>query len=242
MGHGTPDWREAAPKETTYALGDMAELAARLGSIVTFDRRGDVVFLDSFDSGLSAWTVKSVILASDAYPVVTPTRSPGLAITLVTPADTADFQSIYRVSPLPVLGKIAIECSFTPVDELAYFVLVLAYYAGEHVWDFTVWYDHVLGEISVSAAGGSYPVIGSPGVQRVYGGSLCVFKTVVDLLAIKYNRVLFNEHTYDASAYGPVGTDALDKPSLIVSVQAWAATAANIGVTIDDFILTQNEP
>lgn len=242
MGHGTPDWWGGAPKSTTYALGDMAELAARLGSIVTFDRRGDVVFLDSFDCGLSAWNVKTVVSGSDAYPVVTPTRSPGLAITLVTPADTYDFQAIYRVFPLTVLGKVGVECSFTPVDDLAYFALDLAYYDGAKVWDFTIWYDHVLGEITVSAADGSYPVIGSPGVQRVYGGSMCVLKAVVDILMVKYDRVLFNEHTYDGSEYGPVGNVALDKPVLVMIVQGWSATAANIGVTIDDFILTQNEP
>lgn len=242
MPHSQPDWWGAGSGETTFGLQDMAELAARLGSIVTFDRRGDVVFLDSFDSGLSGWSVKSVVSASDAYPVVYPTRSPGLAITLVTPATIADFESIYRVFPLPVLGKIGIECSFTPVANLALVVLVLEYFDGVNMHNFQVGYDHTVGEVYVAATGPTFPTIGSPGIQRAYGGSMCVFKAVVNILTLKYSRVLFNEHTYDGSAYAPPPTGTNTPASLIVDLQAWAATNANIAVTIDDFILTQNEP
>lgn len=50
MPHGQPDFGMYSVKETVSGLLDMAELAARLGSIVTFDRKGDVIYLDDYEA------------------------------------------------------------------------------------------------------------------------------------------------------------------------------------------------
>ena len=55
MAHGHPDYGGAAPLATVYTLQDLAELAARLGSIDVFDRRGNVLLLDDFESGIKKW-------------------------------------------------------------------------------------------------------------------------------------------------------------------------------------------
>ncbi|GAH95398.1 unnamed protein product, partial [marine sediment metagenome] len=39
---GQPDYAALAPKEIAASISDMGEVAARLGSIVTYDKRGDV--------------------------------------------------------------------------------------------------------------------------------------------------------------------------------------------------------
>ncbi|GAI56753.1 unnamed protein product, partial [marine sediment metagenome] len=55
MAHGQPDFGMYQIAKTIYRLADMGELAVRLGSIVTHDRRGDVIWMDNFDSGIAKW-------------------------------------------------------------------------------------------------------------------------------------------------------------------------------------------
>ncbi|GAI87669.1 unnamed protein product, partial [marine sediment metagenome] len=56
MAHGQPDFGMYAAKETVASLADVGELAARLGSIVAQDRRGDVIFLEDFEAPILNWT------------------------------------------------------------------------------------------------------------------------------------------------------------------------------------------
>jgi len=53
MPHGTPDWGLVGPKTTTYGLDDLGEHAVRLKSPHLWDRRGDVVIIDTFEHGLA---------------------------------------------------------------------------------------------------------------------------------------------------------------------------------------------
>lgn len=55
MPRGMPDWGEYSPQEVVSKLLDNAELAARLGSPVLFDRRGTVIFMDDFNCGVNHW-------------------------------------------------------------------------------------------------------------------------------------------------------------------------------------------
>jgi len=52
VAHGAPDWWGTEQTSTVHLVQDVGELAARLGSIVTFDRRGNVIWLTSFEDGL----------------------------------------------------------------------------------------------------------------------------------------------------------------------------------------------
>jgi len=70
MAHGTPDWGVTASKKTIYSLHDMGELAVRLGSIVSFDRRGDVIFSDSFQNGLGKVYASGVGAGFECWPSV----------------------------------------------------------------------------------------------------------------------------------------------------------------------------
>lgn len=56
MPRSYPDWSNVR-REVSYILReDLAELAARLGSIDVFDRRGYVIWWDDFRHGMGAWS------------------------------------------------------------------------------------------------------------------------------------------------------------------------------------------
>ncbi|MFH1593720.1 MAG: hypothetical protein ABID09_03365, partial [Candidatus Omnitrophota bacterium] len=56
MAHTNPDYTSKGKLNTITASTDNAELAVRLGSVVTFDRRGNVIFIDDFEGATLFWT------------------------------------------------------------------------------------------------------------------------------------------------------------------------------------------
>lgn len=52
---GMKDWGQYAPTENVTKEVDLNELAVRLGSPIVYDRGGEVLFFDNFDSGLTRW-------------------------------------------------------------------------------------------------------------------------------------------------------------------------------------------
>ena len=58
--HGLPDWGLVGPRQQTYGLDDVGEAVVRLGSPISYDRRGDVICYDDWDNGLNhAFSVTS---------------------------------------------------------------------------------------------------------------------------------------------------------------------------------------
>jgi len=50
-----PDWYKYLPGSDRYILEDMGELAARLRSPITYDRRGEVLYFDMMEHGLAPY-------------------------------------------------------------------------------------------------------------------------------------------------------------------------------------------
>jgi len=241
MGHGTPDWWGGAPKSTTYALGDMAELAARLGSIDTFDRRGDVVFLDSFDHGLCGWTADEGDTGA-VYPVCHPVRSKGLSLELMAGDLALDWVDVKRTFPFPALGGIGGEISFMVAAYLKYLTLQLVFMDGTNYYSCQVRYDHALGKVYVYTDPTTWTEVGSPGVLSEAVTTFHTMKLVVDTLANKYVRLLVDNHTYSIGAHTPdYGLDATT-PQVTLLVMVTCASANFTYLNLDDVILTQNEP
>jgi len=64
MPRGYPDWGRIRKEVGIAAIGDLGELAVRLGASVVWDRRGDVVLVDSFDLGLAPWDISNLTLTA----------------------------------------------------------------------------------------------------------------------------------------------------------------------------------
>jgi len=242
MGHGTPDWWGGAPKSTTYALGDMAELAVRLGSIVSFDRRGDVIWYDDFRDGIGKFAVAGSGTGTDVWPVGAYGMYRGLAVNLHTGTLTGNASGIDKVVHYPVLGGIGLECSFVPHWQQLNQRLCCLVYDGTNVYRYQVRYDQTTGKVEAFHSDGAWYTLGTPGVQRTGYTAYTTMKMVFDCLAVKHVRVLFNGATYVSSAYAPtVDVDATAK-SMELFIYAFTSVDAAIDVTVGSVILTQNEP
>lgn len=241
MTHGLPDWGGRNPKSTTYGLQDMAELAVRLGSIVTFDRRGDVIFVEDFSNGLGRWALTGSGTGNTSYPVAYPVRTKGMGINLHTGDAAFDAAAIYREVAFPVEGKVGLEASFVVYSGILAVDLWVSIYTSISLYTYSFGYKHTTGQLYVyTPLGYEYPF--TPGVINENYANYQTMKVVIDTVNQKYVRGLFNEHAYNLSAYAPKVVADTTTKRCVVYVDVWANTAGGKDTVVSDVIFTQNEP
>lgn len=236
MVHGTPDWG-LKKKSTVYALDDMAELAVRLGSIVTFDRRGDVIFLDDFEDGIIRWSTTGVVSSS-----TTKARSKALSAKLALTEDIGDTAGIQAQIANPVATATGFEFSWLADASVFFLESRVWLYDGSRITKFTITWNHSAKTLSVLDSDGATKVFAT-GVNIAAASHLFVpCKLVVDISAKKYVRFLMGPYTWLLSAYAGDDAGATTNTYLNLFVYADLLTGAAANIYIDDVILTQNEP
>jgi hypothetical protein len=242
MVHGTPDWGGSSPKITTYKLDDHAELAARLGSIVTFERRGDVIALEDFSQGGGMYNVGGIGVGEAGYLSCGGALSGGLCLALESGIGAGSYEEVYRYQYAPVVGGIGMEIWVSPDALLDHLIPEMIVYDGANQCDYQVRYNHLTGKLSVWDAGGVWRVIGTPGVINIGYGIYTPIKMVVDTGARQYVRVLFGDKAYDASAHGGRVTASAIVACLLARCAVYSVVPGGAIVKVDNWILTQNEP
>ena len=241
MPHGHPDWGASAQLSTVYSLQDLAELAARLGSINTFDRRGNVVFLDDFEAGLSRWEVGTYGTGAAAVVSVYRSHSGAYAAKLTTGSDGAQAIEIRRQIPRPVAGKIGLEFSWAWDGPLWCVVVSLDLFNGATYDHYVVAFYRSTDLITLRDAAGVAQTIASGLLMQTDHLMFHTAKLVVDTESRKYVRLLFDRNSYDLSAYGCQAIADASTPRLVLLIGPWGNTANNIDTYVDDVIVTQNE-
>jgi hypothetical protein len=242
MSHGTPDWGLTAGTVTTYQLTDLAELAARLGSIVAFDRRGEAIFLEDFRDGVGRWIAANAgddgtLTLSALY-----SRS-GPFSALLTPS-SAGFYYVRAEHYLSLLqsSPFGLETSFSRADDVASLELELEHVAGGVGHSYTVRYDGPTGELRVYNSGTGFVTIATPGILLANATVFHAMKLVVNLALNTYERVILADTEYPLSGYTPESGPSILAPFIGAYVLAEDLTGAQTPVYLDDVILTQNEP
>ena len=242
MPHGQPDFGQYTQKITTYGLSDMGELAARLGSIDTFDRRGDITFLEDFESSLVKWDIIPFGVGAGAHISSEACRFGSLSAKLTTGNVIDDYIQIHHFSPYPVKSAIGAESSFTVNANLARIVLYLRVYDGTNLNESAFRYTPATGVLEYQDFTTGWTQLAAGVVLEALDHYFHLFKLVVDFSTGYYKRLIVNETEYDMSTLKyKIAADA-GKPKLAAQFFIATAVNSNQSIYVDDFILTQNEP
>ena len=242
MAHGQPDFGMYAAKEVVGSMADNAELAARLASINTYDRRGDVVYLDDFESPVISWEIglgAGVVIIPDSTSVKSGSQALKLTLGAVPGGNALIRKWLHELGNLRVGAEIGFS---VPQDTYAFEIHILYYdgtfvYTGRATVDFnaeelTVW-DRTLGEKVVATGLKFYSL------NHAYH----VIKLVCDFKKEKFVRVLLNQSEYDISAYTVDRGGSGNEPMVCAYISLVDNGDGDVAsIWIDDFILTENEP
>jgi hypothetical protein len=242
MAHGTPDYGVTAGAVTTYQLQDLGELAVRLGSPITHDRRGDVLWWDDFECGLAKWeTVASGVGAAAALSTVRARN--GRNSCLLTGGSDADRSvSITHRSPYPALSRLGLEMSFHKPPTIESLRLGLNVFTGSRRYRFDVMWDEAAQELRYRNAAGAFVAFATGVVWSSLATLFHIWKLVVDPGTLRYRRFIANDATYDLSAVAVEDAAVVGSPQSNAVVELISRVGVNDFVYVDDVILTQNEP
>jgi len=242
MAHGLPDYGIAAPKVTVAGLEDMAELAARLGSPNTFERKGDVLWMDDFNDGIHKWVVE---LTEDRGTVTwegNHSRNGGFCVKLTTGDTFEDLVRILRRMPIAVVSKMGLEVSFVTHGLLGdvYFEMLL--YDGTYAHNVAVYWRRADSQwIYTDADGNEAPLLPLMKLTET-DYTFHTMKLVADFTTHYFQYLIVDNTIFDMSTipykYGLDDT----APCFIIYIHCTNHSEDEVTVYVDDVIVTQNEP
>lgn len=241
MAHGQPDFGVYAQKATVYASPDAGELAARLGSIVTYDRRGDVILLDDFESPVLKWqtTVAGVgYVRLDNSNV----KSFSQALRLHSAAAAGPSTAIYKTLFTLISRRLGLELHLSKLANTYYIFTHIYHYDGTNRLTATVGLYIAAGELRVTTTGGAETVLATGLTFPSEDFCFIPLKIVADFSTGMYVRVLFGNIEYDASTI-PLWSSVADGVArdVIGTYLTNDFTATDADLWVEDIILTQDE-
>jgi len=242
MAHGTPDWGVTNALWTVYRVLDMGELAARLGSIVTFDRRGDALFLEAFENGLAHWGVNTngsyarVSILRDAA------RKGAYSVELQGGLDGQRRAQIYHSEALPIFSPLGVELSFAIPGNVETTTLLARIFTGTVLRDFAIRFDDDGDTLSYLDSGGAY-VPFATGVNPYRGRNVFhTAKLIFDPEARTYRQYILDDAVYDLLGISAYEAANPGSSRLYVAIEVISHAGLTETINVDDLILTQNEP
>lgn len=240
MAHGTKPYGRTTPDNTIFGVADMGELAARLGSINTYDRRGNVTWLDDFESGITKWAYGGVgvVAAWDANH----SRNGGFSCALTPGPGIGVLGTAIHYQPVPVLGNHGAEISWTYHTDHSLVELSLRYYDGVNAHEAAIRYNDVANEIQYVSAGGVWQTW-LVGVNLLVNDLMFhTFKIVADFQADVWLRGMFNQNTVNLTGIPLNVWGSGAGPQFDMRIHRTSQVATPIRAFHDDAIMTQNEP
>jgi len=242
MAHTLPDYSTKYKMATIFGQIDTGELAARLGSPDTFDRRGNVVFMDDFEATVLHWGVFLVGAGSSVVLSTADVYRNSQSCKLHTDINLNDLAEIRRSFALPVNSKIGMEFSVSGDFTNTNLEFWHSIYTGARLYVAKIRYHYTTKTLSYADSGDIFQPLST--TQGIGDASFfySTFKLVIDYDTHKYVRLIVDKDTYDLSTYDLQWAANATTPRMHTIIQLKNTAAAARTAYIDDVILTQNEP
>jgi len=221
---------------------DDAELAARLGSINTFDRRGNVVWMDDFEGPVLKWNTSTngdnaAVALSTTWP-----KQGSQCCKLTAGEGAAGNAAILRYINLYSLGCVGLEVSFTVDAATTAVDIQFRYYDGDNSQNGYMRIIPGTQTIQYVNALGAWADILTDINLYDDGTTYNTLKLVINTRTIEFVRVLYNERSASMAGLGlRQGVGAI-APTLYAIITHASIAAAVKSIYVDNVILTQNEP
>lgn len=226
----------------TYQHMGLAELAARLGSLVSYDRRGNVVWLTDFTHGLQGVTPGVDNVASTVR--ITPLTSyvGGFSLEFDPRAAASSYGNYRRVLYPLIGGKVGAEFTFSFQPDPVAITFRIQYFDGDYRYPGEVTYTVADKDWTVlDDASDDVLVLENAEVQTGYE-SWHTLKVVIDTVTKKYHRLLIDGDVVDVSDISLLTVADTGLGVIDVKFEVQGSATAHAPGYLDSIIVTQNEP
>lgn len=241
MAKDHPDWGGTYVDLMNYPLDDMGELAARLGSPVTYDRRGSLLWGYDFKHGPGDFVTSLLYGSTLALDAEVWERSP-FSIQLTTGTASYSVLSLHRLLAIPRLEMVGVQGSIrigSNVGTVSFGMIHYdgeAYYLGQAQLDIANLYlGIVVDDVGVVAIDSDMPDLAS-------ASYFAHLKVVCDLSNHTYARVSLDGVEYDCTDYKMSEVANTDAPHLRTRLRLSNDGNGAANAWLDNLIVTAAEP
>lgn len=241
MVRGQQDYGAQATQVVGAGVTDLAAHAAMLGSIVTYDSRGRVLWYDDFEGPVIRWRTdinsQTPILSTSAMK----SGVQSLDCNIANEGDT--YTRIYRGETILASSRLGAEISFAYNNPYFRIDVSQVSYRSGLFYMACLRFDTSTGKVQYLNSGGDYTDLETLTVLSSFF-SWHTMKIVADFDTMKNIRALINEHEYDLSDYALYSFDVwADGCNVESSIEVRrVAAGSETEFYLDDFISTHSEP
>ena len=219
----------------------IGELAARLGSPVTWDRRGQVVQATTFEEGFShaakgaSGSGTTVSLDPSVW------QFGGYSCHLHTGSVASAQASVTTYTDFSPSSRLGFEVVYSWVPKPAYLYFYLRVWDGTNEYRAQLRYNRAAGTIEYLNSSSGYSTVvsfGQPEVAQVFYS----IKGVIDTATKKWVRILVNGTEYDWSTHDLWYTSSSGNKYASLMVSSLGDASGSYDVWLDRMIITANEP
>ena len=237
-----PDGSKYLPGSTRFPLMDMGELAVRLGSVDSYDRRGEVLALVNFAHGVGGLTTALSGVGSEVRVVADPVFMGPFGLQLIGGSTLSRYSRVFFYASPSKVGQWGFEASFSFGSDVESLELVTQYYDGENEHDAAVRILAADWSVQVQKHPSTWVTVGEFGYFGAPGSSFHHLKLVADYATGKYVRVMFGNREVDISEYTLPLAGTPGEYNVVHRVTVVSTPGNNGVVTLGHLLVTGNEP
>jgi len=219
-----------------------AELAARLGSINTFDRRGDVIFIEDFEGPVLTWQTATNVDGSAARLSAAWPQRGSQCVELLCGAGAGASAGIWKYVPPSILGGVGLELSFTVDPGTTKYEILFIYYDGTNYHRAYVRYLTATDKFQYLAPGPLWTdAFTNLSLEDTYG-TYHTIKIVMDTSINEWVRFQCDRHSINLAGVGLTTLESDIQDCLTCFIGHYSDHVAAKTAYVDNVIFTQNEP
>lgn len=236
-----PDYSEYLGGSVRFSLQDMGELAARLGSIDLFDRRGEVIWIDDFTHALTNWFLYAQGANASVKMVTSPTYLTPYSVQMTTATDGLKRNGMTKYFSGVPATKLGFETGIQVINNPSYMLFNLSSQAPTGNFGMRVKLDYTDGHFYVQTTGGVYVITDAVSdLGKTYNYFMPV-KFVADFETGYYTRIITPSGETDISTIPMVTITPSTNPLFSLTMELGSNNAGQAIMYNSYVIITNND-
>jgi hypothetical protein len=238
----SPDYSKFLGTSLRFSLQDFGELAARLGSVMSYDRRGEVIWFDTFSYGISGWTIGTSGAGAGVSLDAGNGLHGGYSAKLLSGTGVSRLASIQKIFSIFERGRCAIEFCFEPSSGVEHVLILFNYSSGGRQRSAGVKIRYDNNTVEYQSGNNIYTSIVTDFDDEQAYTKIVFCKLVLDTENNEYVRALINHHHIDLQGEEVPDVGAFSFTYFSCVIRVVGTSGSNDPLLVKQAIFTSNEP
>lgn len=240
--HGAADYYQYRRDASTFPIADLAELAAKLGAIRSFDGRGDIAWADSFEAGLIHWAAVGAPAGFKAVPSVLFAEHGGLSAKLTTAGSGANRVELEHTAPHRNPGLNGFEVWFMSMGDVDTVRIGFDLATAGKLTIFEAEADIINSRLRLRTGSTTWQVIRTGVTIGQKETHFHRMKFVLDPVGLTYSRLMFNRFEDRDLTVTPQDAGSNTGEAITLRIQVNGTALVDATVHTDVALHTWDEP